>query len=747
MAVLAFVAFLTAGAAAQNRFRAPVTPGRFNADFQVVLFGRLYRLILPCMMLTVSIIWAPNCDYFRGLIFLPLFPGISVVLAVSLAYLLTSKAIRTRYLVLIGVLVCIVGPLFDIGFHPQFYTYNHVFGGVLGPIYDETLAIRPGLFWFRALTLLWAVLFYLAARKLRGFEPTMLRIALSAVAIGLVYLFSARLGFNTPEWYLQRQFSGLRQTAHFDIYFDSSETTTGEVDRWAVEHEYRYAVLERRLGVGVEDRIQSYVYPDESARARLTGARFTSVAPVWLRTPQVHVLAEQIGSVFPHELSHVFSREFGMPILRASPAVGLIEGLAVATEPPDGRPSPHEMVAASELFRSLEPAELAERVAATLTISGFWLGRGAVSYTVSGSFVGFLLDRYGTEAFKVAYQYGRFEKAYGKPVVDLALQWVRFLSQLPSIDRSAAWRADRTFSIPSLFEKGCPHWVPRAVTRANQAAELLEEGDAEAAFAEFERLLKADPDFRTARLGWARAALALGKEEIVVDKLNRYNRQDLTPAEMGILGDAMALVGQPDSAAALYQQALLLLPVYARETRALNALRRQTAIYPDIVRLLVSPDSAVALIERLESIIVERNIETAQAVAPGDLWRAHLYGEAEQYADALAVTEQVLSLSQGPCAPESSMDLRLRCPIWAAVYAYRAGDIEAALAYGEMAYLAHENAGDLAMARVLDDFLSKLSWYSNNFSLLSLLDATSAVIDERGFDYSMRARGKRASGI
>lgn len=722
MAVLALVAFFTAGAAAHKRFRtlgAPERPGT-NSYFQEILLGRLYRLILPWVMLTLSVIWAPNCDYLRGLIFLPLFPGITVVLAVCLAYLLTSKGFRTRYLVLIGALICIVGPLYDIGFHPQFYSYNHVFGGVLGPIYDEALAIRPGLFWFRTLTLLWALLFFQAARRLRGFEPTMSRIALSVLLIGLAYLFSAQLGFNTPEWYLQRQFSGLRQTANFDIYFDDSKTTTNEVDRWAIEHEYRYALLQQRLDIDVEDRIQSYVYADESVRAGLTGARFTSVAPVWLRTPQVHVLADQIASVFPHELSHVFSREFGMPILRASLAVGLVEGLAVATEPPDGRPSPHETVAASEIYRSLEPAELVKRIATTLSISGFWLGRGAVSYTVSGSFVGFLLDRYGADAFKHAYRYGRFEEAYGKSVGDLALEWTRYLSQLPSIGRSAAWRADRTFSIPSLFEKECPHWVPRAVRDAQRASDFLDEGDAERAFVEFERLIEGDPDFQASRIGWGRAALALGEEQLVAGRLKSLSCADMTPSEIGLLGDAMALAGQPDSAAVLYDQARFHYPAYARESRALYALRRQTATYPDIVRLLVSTDSAAVKIERLESILVERSIETSETAAPGYLWRALLYADLGRYSEALAAVQQVLSLPHGPCARESGLDLRLRCPVWTSVYAYRAGDIDAALAYGAMALAAHEKAGDLAMARVLTDFMRKLRWCTENLTLLSL---------------------------
>ena len=110
------------------------------------------------------------------------------------------------------------------------------------------------------------------------------------------------------------------------------------------------------------------------------------MTPVWLSTPQVHVLAGQFEEIFPHELVHAFSRSFGMPILNASPAVGLVEGLAVAFEPPDGGPDASEQVAA------VMGGETADRLARSLDPFGFWGGRGAVSYTTTGSFVGYLCE-------------------------------------------------------------------------------------------------------------------------------------------------------------------------------------------------------------------------------------------------------------------------------------------------------------------------------------------------------------------
>ncbi|GMQ82095.1 MAG: hypothetical protein BMS9Abin05_1537 [Rhodothermia bacterium] len=711
MAVLAFIAYFVSGRAAFRCFR-----GSDEAEFGRVMLGRLTRLLLPLLMLTLAILWAPNCDYFRGLLFFPLFPGITVVLSVSVAFALAASGVRYFWHVLIGVLVTIAGPVFDLGFHPQFYTYNHVFGGILGPLYDEELVIRSGLFWFRGLTLLWAGLAYFVGRRV-VFPPTpSLSIVALVFVIGAVYLFSANLGLNTPDWYLQQQFSGHRQTEHFDLHYDRSTTNDARVDRWAIEHEYRYARLSARLGTEVKGRVQSYIYPDAETRATLTGARQTSVAPVWLRDPQVHVLASQVGSVFPHELAHVFSREFGLPVIRASLAVGLVEGLAVATEPPDGRPSVHEMVASAEMFRELDADEFAERVAGTLSISGFWLGRGAVSYTISGSFIKFLLDRYGAGALKQAYSTGDFETAYGKSAVELALEWVGFLKSLESINRSAAWRANLAFGELSLFEKTCPHWVPKRVRSLKVALTLLDNGHPLEAFESLTQLITRHPDFSSGWAAWGRAGLAAKDAELVRARLSAKESETLSLSERSVLADALVIAGDPVSARRLYDSVRDEYPVYARETRALITLRSQTADTPDIMRLLVTADSARTKRQRLESILVDREIGTHFVSESGYLWRAQLFAEEENYADALSSLERVMSAPSDLCSEMTFRELGLRCTVWAANYAFGAGDIGAALAYADRAKKEHEGVGDFPMAQVLKDFIQKLTWYVENSS-------------------------------
>ena len=615
-AVVAAVAFFGAGLSSLKLFRE-------GARFRWVLSRHEAALAVPWALLTLSLLWRPNCGYLQGLLFFVLFPVISVVLAVALAFALSAMPWRRKKMVfcLIGGAILLLAPLYDLGLHPQFYVYNHVFGGVLGPIYDEELALRPGLFWFRGLTLLWAALAYFVGRrkggkgereresgsreegkrsrgvgKKKGREeqksrrveergrsdepaprPRLFKLLkfpahpprpflhsffppfIIAILIAVIYLFAAPLGINTTAGQIERVLGGHRQTPHFDIYYDPDALTPGAVDRLAEDHEYRYAWLAERLETDVQGRIQSYLYPDAETKARLTGARYTNVAPVWLRTPQTHVLWPTYSDVFGHELAHVFSREFGLPVLNASLSVGLVEGLAVALEPPDGRPSPKEQVAVALLGQiglETEKGDLATALAARLSPFGFWTSRGAVSYTTMGSFVGYLLEAYGPDPLKTVYARGRFEDVYGKPLVDLAREWEGELLGQPVTARSAEALVARRFTIPSLFEQPCPHHVPayQRLYRAGQVA--LQAGDTTEAVQRFEASLDRQPAYGAALNAWAQVHLARAAPAAVVARLDTLSDALRSPALALRLGDAYALLGDPKPPRRRYDEVL-----------------------------------------------------------------------------------------------------------------------------------------------------------------------------------------------
>lgn len=703
-AVVAGVGFFASGLAALALFRR-------GAALGPVLLRLEALLALPLGLLTLSLLWRPNCGYLQGLLLFALFAPPSVALAVALAFALDGVRGRVLGFVGIGVLVAALPVAYDLGLHPQLYTYNHVWGGVLGPIYDAELAVRPGLFFFRALTLLWAAWLGLLGTRARirrrarederaeGQEVGGALLGLTLL-LGAAYLAAPWLGFNTPAWRIQEHLGGHLATPRFDVYFDPGATPEGRVAALADEAAYRYRRLADTLGLSVPERIAIYLYPDPETKAALTGARETSVAPVWLPRPQVHLL-ESAAASLGHELVHVFSREFGMPLLRASPLVGLVEGVAVALSPPDGLPPLAARVAAAARLQEEVGAYdggPAEAVAAQLRPLGllagnlrFWTGRGAVSYATMGSFVASLLEEYGPEPLRAVYARGDFEAAYGQPVEALAEAWEAALLAAPP-DPEAEALVLRRFTRPSLVETRCPHFVPPAERHLRAATEALREGDEAEAYRRSAAAVEADPSHPRALAAWGALALARGETEPVIERIEHALIEADTLAEAVLwsrLADAQAVAGNRSAADSAYARALEAYAPYQTEARM--TVRLKARLPAEALRVFLGGTLPA---ERAEALAA---FEAPEA----RLLAARLWLEAEAYAQAQAELEAL----DGDAGEAEALRLA-----WLARAALYAGDRVSAAEAAERAAGTFRARGETGAASVMNDLAARLWW-------------------------------------
>ncbi len=689
-AVISFVAFFLAG------LRAITSSG---STFSESLVRQLSWLALPWGLMTLSAVWAPNCDYLRGLGFFVLFVPISVVFSVSLASLLKDRVARPAlWLALIGVGIAVLGPVFDIGLHPQFYTYNHVFGGILGPIYDVELVVRPGLFVFRGLTLLWSLLF-LCLLKRRTVWALVL-----VLSIGSAYVWSGPLGINTPSRFLKGSFSGVATTEHFDVFFDDESLSESSLARLLDEHEFRYVELTRKLGVEPSSKVISYVYPDVEARARMRGARYTSVAPVWLADPQVHVTMDSFYGVFAHELAHVFSREFGLPVIRASTSIGLVEGLAVALEPPDGRPTPHELVAAFERSTKGDSVwTVGQRVTASLSALGFWGGRGAVSYTTTGSFVHYLLEEYGADAFREAYRAGSFSDTYQKSVGELAQEWQDMLLHLTVEHPDAGSRAARQFSVLSLFETTCPHYTPPDVRAALRAARLTEEGRHEEARDQLSQLIKDDPAFEM--LALLRAEISLEEDHLPDAARYLSSRPDSirNMREWLLSGHYAAIIGNDEEASASFAEVQKLLSTSAHRSRAAVAARQMLLGLAGAIELLARPGPLSDRIESLETYRLSAAFSPDESRAFSYVLGS-AYFESDRFDAALPLFESVL-IDRKDAQDHTELDY---ATFLAMQSAYGLRDLPRADAFASAVAVLY--ADDPAMSELINNWKERITW-------------------------------------
>lgn len=686
-AVLAVAAYIIAGWKAKADL--------INGRSLVQILQRAYLgLLVPLGWMTLSLSWVPNCGYGLGLGFFFLFPVLTTWFSIGLVAAFHGWGLRkARFWHLVaGLGLGLGGAVYDLGLHPQFYTYNAVFGGVLGPIYDEVLAIRPGLFWAKILTFIWGGLFFGVYQSKRGRlgRTGKTSLGLSIVLLTLGYSFSGYLGINTPAWAIEAGLGSLHQTDHFDIWYDAKALTKAEVEWVGKEHEFRYHQLKQRLGFEVGSRIQSYLYPNEALKAGLVGARRTSVAPVWLAQPQMHILLDAYAHL-PHELVHVFSRSMGISGIRASRYIGLVEGFAVALEPPDGLPTPTEQVAQTRFLPdSLQFAKqpLAKLVAANLGAGGFWGGRGAVSYTTMGAFCAWLLDKYGVASFKKVYAWGDFEGVYGRTVTDLATEWQHEIEKMPASPAILNLAMQR-FKKPSLFETPCPHYQPPYLEAYERATAAWEAKDSTQALLNIEKSLQIQAKFEPAWNLWAQIQLARKQAKRVLTTMPAF--QPLHFLTFRQIGDAYALLNDTTQAQHFYQLAEKDLSPFNRGAVVGGWLRKH---------LTLSPEALQAYFSHAPKQLAH----FAEAQPLLGIWLGGLYAQDKNWVAAREVFEQVLEVPHAPPL------IRGWAALQTATFALRTRAFDRAEAALSIAKTSYQTLQDRPMLAYLDDLTAFQKW-------------------------------------
>jgi hypothetical protein len=277
----------------------------------------------------------------------------------------------------------------------------------------------------------------------------------------------------TPRSHIQQVLGGEFRSAHFMIYYDNQAYSHEEVERWARLHElYRTHILES-LELDPSTQMlytESYLYRHVWQKKQLTGAKYTSYVPVWNRIDQTHIAKEALDGTLHHELVHVAAKAFGNSLINASWSFGLVEGIAVAVVPDISDVSTIDQIVAASPNRPD-----AATLEASLSISGFYSGRGGVNYTTAGSFVRWLMREYPISSIKEAYRTSTFEH-FGVPFEQLADGWNAMLDSI-DVDTTDRLTTERIFGRLSLFELDCPRRVTPLYQAYDRSRNLFMEGD------------------------------------------------------------------------------------------------------------------------------------------------------------------------------------------------------------------------------------------------------------------------------
>ena len=406
---------------------------------------------------------------------------------------------------LAAVLLAIAAPIASIAISigrfvtsPMIFAYDPFVGYFSGSIYD-TVIDASGLVTYRAgslATLIAAAAIAAHARRddegrLRFARPETPLVAIAA-AIALVASVAANAwGRRLGHWQTSSSIAealGARVAGkRCDVIYPSG-TRRADMELFAADCDAHVAATERWFGAEGPPRITAFVFESAAQKGALMGAADTYIAKPWRR--EVYVQASAYPHrVLGHELVHVIAGSFARGPFRVAgslgamlPNPGIIEGVAVAAEPPHGDLSPR---AWAKSMKDLKILPSLDRLFAL----GFLAHNAGVGYTVSGAFVGWVHDRFGGAAVRAWYGGRPLDQVTGMSWPDMERAWHQDLDTI-ALPQAARGQAKARFDRPAIFGRRCPHVVDACKVRGDRARGS---GDHAAAIVAFEDVLLLDP--------------------------------------------------------------------------------------------------------------------------------------------------------------------------------------------------------------------------------------------------------------
>src|SRR5262249_4750653 len=248
------------------------------------------------------------------------------------------------------------------------------------------------------------------------------------------------------------------ETEHVVIHYPPNTQVASHIAQIAEDHEWLFHQLSQILKHTPDWKAQSYIYADPSQMEQSTGADGYIFTQPWHH--EIHIpFNSNVNGVDPatlkHEMVHLLMGDFGDSFLRLNLNRGILEGTAVAIADDLFRgPAFQTTAAAAKQSGHLTPATV------LFTEAGFGFGNASIrkSYSLTGSFIGFLVDRYGMIKLQTLYKTSDFAGTYGSDLSQLDAQWQSYLVGIHADEREIkqiSYLYDDSVFRP-LYKDSCP---------------------------------------------------------------------------------------------------------------------------------------------------------------------------------------------------------------------------------------------------------------------------------------------------
>ena len=450
------------------------------------------------------------CDWGTSLAFYALLPGVGAAVGAAwgraAARLWPGASLGRRRRGLPAIIGAGAASLLVAGwrvaFEPPIFSYDPVFGMWPGALYDEALGLPAALAPARLMHLLagWAALAVanlmatpvVERAEVRAWGPALLLVASTTALVAA----GPRLGFRHDRASIAAALGREVRPDPWLTVLSDRHIPRSETDALVDDIRWRRHEIAQALGrsEGELSSLEVYVFRTSAQRRRLMGADRTAVARPWLG--HAYLVRPDPGEILvAHELVHALTGPLvpnaaGMPWLGTGPAMGLVEGLAVALAGRDLGPGLHEAVA------GMRAVGLHPRPSSLLTSAGFYAEPASRAYAVAGSFVRFMLDELGPTAVRTAY-------ASGEVPPGLEGRWSDHIDGI-EVSESLRARSELLYRRGAVYQRVCPHEV---AVRRKEALNLAG-SDPAAAVAAWESIIQWDPGDPSHLLALARAHLS-----------------------------------------------------------------------------------------------------------------------------------------------------------------------------------------------------------------------------------------------
>ena len=477
---------------------------KLPAVLQLVLAFACILWLVPVGTLALNALRVRNCSPGEGLAFMVLGPGFGVALAslcgTGIALALPGRRLSPLMAAGVPVMTMLLA-VYRFYAGPGIFAYGHFYGFFPGTLYDEGIGLTHTFLSLRVLTSMWIIGVCLAIASCT--DPQTLTLGVRprsglgllygcALACGIAALvaeaYSDTLGYTTSTAHVREALGGQLTSARCHIYYPR-EWSRRDRARIASDCDFRVQKAEAWLGVSHPRPIDVYLFRSAAEKYALMGAEATNIAKPW----HSEVYISDLGwpnPVLGHEVVHAVARAVGRGPLRISGSLGgvwpnpaLIEGVAVAAAwQASGNLTPHEWAHAMLELNMVPPLR-------ELFGASFLDQQKRLAYTLSGSLLRFVHERWGARAVRETYRAGSLERGVGRPIAQIEAAWVAYLRAQPLSEGSLALARAR-FSGGGVLSAVCPHVL--AEFRDELRADLGS-GDDTSATATCQRILAIDP--------------------------------------------------------------------------------------------------------------------------------------------------------------------------------------------------------------------------------------------------------------